>query len=703
MNNNPLNYDKWNRKLINLFWMSSGITLIIEIVIAIYYYDAITETILTAPLPDYVHSIIIKPIVIMLLLTAACKISVILLQKNHRNLQPYVITFTCVVLSIVLVTIHYGINIIFVTCVIPTIFSLAYDNKSVLFFTFISSFFGFIGAFLYLDYYNLPIKLDFAEVVTNIAILLVVYLICRTIMNRYREILDVMTEAAGAKIRAEAAADARTRFLANMSHEIRTPLNGIIGFAELILDDEAITGRQGDYLLKIKNSADGLLAVVDDILDISKIDAGKVTLERIPFDLHGELEQCISIISLKAKEKGLDVFFRDETGIGNKVVGDPSRLRQALLNLLSNAVKFTLEGSVTLSAIRTDESKGSDAAEILFKISDTGIGISENLYSEIFEPFKQADGSDTRNFGGTGLGLPITKSIVEMMGGNIKVESVPGAGSIFSFAVVFKLSGGEPVASEAGEHPVFAGEALICEDNEINLQVAVANLERLGLSVTIAENGDAGVETVLRRQREQKPFDIILMDIHMPVTDGLQATKKLIEMGITTPIVAMTANAMAQDREKYLNAGMAAYISKPFKKRELWDCLAKFLKPAGKVASPKSRIVPAGFKPDAIIDNESGLENCSGNEIEYRKILSAFAKRQRDSYERLENALANKDYTLAHLIAHNEKGAAMLVGAVRLADALTVLEHALKASECSENLLENYKRELETVLELIRD
>ncbi len=520
-----------------------------------------------------------------------------------------------------------------------------------------------------------------------------------------------------AKERAEAAAEARARFLANMSHEIRTPMNGVIGLTDLALDDEMLSEKTTAYLLKIKSSADGLLTIINDILDISKIDAGEMKLEKIPFDLQTVFTDCQTVITHKAEEKGLAIHFQQEVKLETKLIGDPTRLRQALLNFLSNAIKFTKDGFVKLRTYSPTPATPTEPIKICFDITDTGIGMNEEQCAKIFEPFKQADESTTRNFGGTGLGLSITKNIIEMMGGEVTVQSKPGVGSKFSFAITFERSAekctprdlsANPMSS--AERPTFVGRVLLCEDNKTNQLVAMENLKKIGLVVDIADNGKIGVDMV---SAASTPYDIIFVDMHMPVMDGLQATVRFLEMGVTAPIIAMTANAMKEDREKCMQIGMTDYIAKPFKPQELWSCLLKYLTPVAKGASqtsvlpshaaPVPQPTPAAVSPVSI-NRAVGLEYLAGQEALYNELLGDFLVDQPAVLASLEDAIAAEDYPLANRIAHTVKGVSATIGAVALPPLANAIEQSFAGGTrgaYEPAMLTAFKVELANVLDAI--
>jgi PAS domain S-box-containing protein len=499
---------------------------------------------------------------------------------------------------------------------------------------------------------------------------------------------------------AEEASRMKSAFLANMSHEIRTPLNGIIGFTELALDSGDVSATSKNYLQKIKVSAVVLLEIINDILDLSKIEAGKVELEKIPFSLHAVFKQCEMISAIKAMEKGINLYFYSEPFVGQKFLGDPTKLRQVLLNLLSNAIKFTDVGTVKL--LTTAEKYAHDAIKLNFEVKDTGIGMSTEQIKRIFEPFTQADGSTTRKYGGTGLGLSITKNIIELMGGELQVESSPGAGSKFSFSLIFEVSNepdeiceDEDMPLAAGMRPTFDGDVLVCEDNQMNREVIEGHLGRLGLRATMAENGEIGVSLALERMKERRPYDIILMDIHMPVMDGLEASKKLIDAGIQTPIIAMTANVMTKDMEIYGKHGMKGYIGKPFIAHELWRCLLQFMTPV-KMTPTEQASEGCADEKGAAVKRSVGMKMVSGDEKLYNRLKSDFFKNNRGAYEELTNALAAGDVVRAHRMAHTLKGTSGLIGATRLQEAARDLETAL--SGCSGHYDEGHTRRLEEAL-----
>ncbi len=389
---------------------------------------------------------------------------------------------------------------------------------------------------------------------------------------------------------AEQASRAKSEFLANMSHEIRTPLNGILGFAGLMADS-GLTGLQREHNEAVRSSAENLLVVINDILDFSRVEAGKLELESLSFSIRQCVEAALGSVQSLAAEKGLATSIQIDADVPDWVRGDPHRLRQVLLNLLGNAVKFTAAGGISARVSNAPEpqaaadgSAGAPAPQqIRFAVSDTGIGIPEPQREMIFLPFRQADGSVTRRFGGTGLGLAISRKLVAMMGGAMSLESAEGQGSTFSFTA--SLPPGQAPAS--GEVPDMAANGrstaerpprrplsiLVAEDNVVNQRLIGILLEKRGHRVTVVANGVAAVAAWLRDR-----FDCILMDIQMPEMDGYEATRRIRAResgdGAHIPIIALTAHAMKGDREKCLQAGLDAYISKPIQTEALDAALA---------------------------------------------------------------------------------------------------------------------------------
>jgi signal transduction histidine kinase/DNA-binding NarL/FixJ family response regulator/HPt (histidine-containing phosphotransfer) domain-containing protein len=492
----------------------------------------------------------------------------------------------------------------------------------------------------------------------------------------------------------------KSEFLANISHEIRTPLNAIVGLTHLLRRANPAPAQE-ERLAKIDIAARHLLAIINDVLDLSKIEAGRLQLERSDFSLAALMDHVRSLIAEQAAAKGLAITV-DCAGVPQWLSGDATRLRQALLNYASNAVKFTERGSVAMRARVAQEQD--DELLLRFEVEDTGIGIAADAMPKLFEVFEQADTSTTRQYGGTGLGLAITRRLAGLMGGEVGVDSELGRGSRFWFTA--RLGRGRGVlpddieaansAAEAALRSHAGARVLLAEDTEINREVALELLHAAGLAVDVARNG---VEAVAKARTGL--YDLILMDVQMPQLDGLAATRAIrMQPGNEqTPILAMTANAFGEHRAACLAAGMNDHIAKPVEPKVLYAVLAKWLRPLSARSSDASAPTATGRRdasapaatqgatPDddwwlrlaAIpgLDATAGLKYVGGNLSNYVRLLRKFAAEHRNGSARISTPLSAGDLELARTLAHSLKGAAGTLGAVRLQTLAAELQGAL--------------------------
>jgi signal transduction histidine kinase/CheY-like chemotaxis protein len=482
------------------------------------------------------------------------------------------------------------------------------------------------------------------------------------IINRVRRQNQLILQLDASEKQVKESARVKENFMANMSHEIRTPLNAIIGFTSLLKKKNLADADAVTYVESIQKSGNSLLTIVNDILDLSKFEAGMMRIESFPFSIRELLHSIETMFHEKAGEKSLALSVIISDTIPDILEGDATRLTQILVNLIGNAIKFTDTGSVRVYA--DNNGITNNTVKLAVSITDTGIGIEKNKLPHIFERFRQAEASITRKYGGTGLGLFIVKDLVQLQKGEITVESDPGRGSTFKFVIPCTIASAppatEPDAINTIEPSAFLnGRVLVVEDNEMNQKLMKHLLTQWQLSFTIANSGKQAIEKL-----QEENFDLILMDIQMPEMDGY-ATAQLIrqQLKLDTPVVAMTAHVLAGEKEKCISYGMNDYLSKPIKEKELLDILTRYLAsaetPAGKEKTIAGNAGPAAY---SCINLQYMQEISKGNTAYEKTVTEDFIEMIPPAIADLENALGIKDFNSIRQLAHNMKTTVSVMG-----------------------------------------
>jgi signal transduction histidine kinase/HPt (histidine-containing phosphotransfer) domain-containing protein len=503
-----------------------------------------------------------------------------------------------------------------------------------------------------------------------------------------------------AKAAAENANFAKSEFLANMSHEIRTPMTAIMGHADMLMDSALSQSDRLSAIQTIRRQSEHLLTIINDILDLSKIEAGRMEVEPLDCDPCQIAGDVASLMRVNAIERGVRLELQFQGRIPQTIRTDPTRVRQILVNLVGNAIKFTETGGVQI-VVSLGQGAAPDESSLRFEVIDSGIGMSAEQIRGLFQPFKQGDSSTTRRFGGTGLGLMIARRLARMLNGDISVQSMPQLGSRFTFSIaignlegVTLRDGRESVRpelpiAESKSTRQLHGHVLLAEDGPANQRVISYYLQKAGLKVTTVDNGRLACDAALAAANAGKPFDVILMDMQMPQLDGYSAAAKLRTSGYTSPIIALTAHAMAHDRKKCIQAGCSDYLSKPIERIKLLDAIAVALGQAGEKAQP---VIDAAPPPGTAI--QSLLEPND----EVRQFLPMFLAELPEHVQQIAIAVADKDCTRLAEIVHRINGAAGVFGFTNLTDSAARIEQEIEDTKS----IEAVAAEIQALADMIR-